>query len=206
MSMARNRGGGLVTGMARRRGLPGCLAVVVALLPACGPAKPPDYRDESGLHFAPPPGWVERARPAAASGPGGAAPSRREPNLPLPHLDARRHERLLVRYDRLTAGRLAWLRLSVAAVPASTALEQYLATRAPGSDWRREAGVETLEVKGRPAARGAWKGRWIRQDYLCETTAVRRGEEVYLFTASFPAADPMAREQVRQAVANATLP
>jgi hypothetical protein len=38
---------------------------------------------------------------------------------------------------------------------------------------------------------------------LNESTAVRKGEQVYLFTASFPAADAAAREQVRKAVAGA---
>jgi hypothetical protein len=38
-------------------------------------------------------------------------------------------------------------------------------------------------------------------DYLCETAAVRHGDDVYFFTASFPADDATAREQVRQAAA-----
>jgi hypothetical protein len=182
------------------------LAAILILLPACRADKPPDYKDETGLRFAPPPGWVERARPAL-SGPSGANPSRhREPNLPLPPLDARAKERLLVRYDRLTAGQLAWMRLTVAECPASTKLEQCLAAHGPGPNWQREGDAETLELKGKSAARMAWKGRWMNLDYLCETAAVRRGEEVYFFTASFPAPDTTAREQVRQAVANAVLP
>jgi hypothetical protein len=59
-------------------------------------------------------------------------------------------------------------------------------------------------VGGRPAARLAFAGRWGGQDYLCETVAVRKGDQVYLITASFPASDATAREQVRQAVAGAT--
>jgi hypothetical protein len=174
------------------------------LLPACRAAKPPDYKDETGVHFAPPPGWVERDRPALL--PGANQPARREPNLPLPLLDTAHHERLLVRYDRLTTGDRAWMRLSLAAVPTTTTLERYLATRAPRPDWRREGDVETLEINGKPAARSSWKGRWLNKDYLCETAAVRRGDEVYLFTASFPADDAAAREQVRQAAAGAVLP
>ena len=180
------------------------LAVLMVLLPACRPAKPPDYQDETGIHFAPPPGWVERDRPALLPGPN--RPAGRAANVPLPSLDTAHHERLLVRYDRLSAGDHAWMRLTLATVPATTALERYLATRAPRPDWRREGDVETLEINGKPAARAAWNGRWLNKDYLCETAAVRRGDDVYFFTASFPADDTTAREQVRQAAAGAVLP
>jgi hypothetical protein len=178
--------------------------VVLLVLPACRAAKPPDYQDETGVHFAPPPGWVERDRPALVTGANRLA--HRESNVPLPALDSAHHERLLVRYDRITTGDHAWLRLSVAAFPNTTALDRYLATRVPRPDWRREGDVETLEVNGKPAARGAWKGRWLTKDYLCETVAARRGEEVYLFSASFPAGETVTREQVRQAVSAAVLP
>jgi hypothetical protein len=180
------------------------LAAVLAALPACRAAKPPDYQDETGVHFAPPPGWVERDRPALL--PRTNRPAHRESNIPLPGFDAAHQERLLVRYDRLTTGDHAWMRLSVAAVPTTTTLERYLATRAPRPDWRREGDVETLEINGKPAARSVWKGRWRNKDYLCEVAAVRRGDEVYFFTASFPATDTAASEEVRQAVAGAVLP
>jgi hypothetical protein len=113
-------------------------------------------------------------------------------------------ERLLVRYDRLTAGHLAWLRVTVTDLPSSTPLEGFVAAHSPGANWKREAEAESLEVSGRPAARMAFGGRWNSQDYLSETVAVRQGEQVYLITASFPASDGVAREQVRQAVASAT--
>jgi hypothetical protein len=64
--------------------------------------------------------------------------------------------------------------------------------------------VDKLEVSGLPAVRIAFAGRWNNQDYLNETVAVRHGEQVYLITASFPASDRVAREQVRQAVAGTT--
>ena len=175
------------------------LALVLAL--GCQPAKPPDYEDASGLHFTPPPGWVERARSAVS-----ASPPHREANLPLPHLDARQNERLLVRYDRLTAGRLAWMRLSVADKPATKVLASCLTARAPDKSWRPQGDVESLELHGKPAARLAWRGTWMKQDYLCEITAVERGAEVYFFTASWPTDDPTAREQVRRSVADAVLP
>jgi hypothetical protein len=64
--------------------------------------------------------------------------------------------------------------------------------------------MEDLEVSGLPAARIVFMGQWEGQQYFSETVAVRKDESVYLFTASFPASDSKAREQVRQAVANAT--
>jgi hypothetical protein len=178
--------------------------VLLVLLPACRAARTPEYQDETGVRFAPPPGWVERDRPDLLSG--ADRPKRRESNVPMPPLDVAHRERLLVRYDRITTADHAWMRLTIADVPPATAVERYLTTRAPRPDWRREEDLEMLEVNGKPAARAAWKGRWLKQDYLCETTAVRRGEELYLFTASFPADDAEAREQARRAVAGAVLP
>jgi hypothetical protein len=58
-------------------------------------------------------------------------------------------------------------------------------------------------VSGLPAARLALTGRHDGQDYLCETTAVRRGDKVYFFTASLPAGDGAGRDAARQAVAGA---
>jgi hypothetical protein len=178
------------------------------LLAGCGPGRPrpPAYEEGQGVRFTPPPGWVERDRPNAV--PDGSARGRprgrARPDLPLPGLSAR--ERLLVRYDRLTAGALAWLRLTVAEVPTATTLEACLAAHAPGPGWRREGKAEDVDVGGLPAARVAFRGRWDNQDYLCETVAARKAERVYFITASFPASDGAAREQVRQAVAGALWP
>jgi hypothetical protein len=180
----------------------GLIAVVTLLLAGCNPQRQPVYQDQRGFRFTPPPGWVERAR-------GDAMPARsghRRQDVPLPPLGVpgTLQERLLVRYDRLTAGRHAWLRVTVADVPSATPLEVCLSDRSPGREWERASEVESLEVSGRPAARIAFVGRWGSQEYVCETAAVRQGGQVYLMTASFPASDGTARGQVRQAVAGAT--
>ncbi len=109
-----------------------------------------------------------------------------------------------MRYDRLTAGHLAWLRVTVADLSPAQSLQTGLASYSPGPGWKRDGEVESLEVSGHPAARVAFAGRWGKQDYLCETVAVCSGERVYFISASFPAADGTAREQVRQAVDQAT--
>jgi len=175
--------------------------VLTFLLTSCNPPKEPVYEDGQGFRFVPPPGWVERARGDAM--PAGA--SHKQQNLPLPPLGlpGQQPERLLVRYDRISTGHHAWLRVSVADVPSRTTLKACLSTRLPGRGWKRES-EQSLEVSGLPAARNAFVGRWYDQDFLCETVAVRKGEKVYLFSAAFPASDDAAREQVRQAVLRAS--
>jgi hypothetical protein len=171
-------------------------------LTACNAHRQPVYQSAQGFRFTPPPGWVERARDDALP----VRSAHRQQDLPLPRLGvpgSAVQERLLVRYDRLTAGTLAWLRVTVADSPPSTSLQSCVATRSPGPNWKRESEVESLDVSGRPAARIAFVGRWSDQAYVSETVAVREGEQVYLLTASFPASDTVARDQVRHAVAGA---
>jgi hypothetical protein len=178
-------------------------AVLTLILTGCNSQKPLVYEDNEGFRFVPPPGWVERAR-GDAMPPGS---SNRQQNLPLPPLGIPGHpqERFLVRYDRISTGQHAWLRVTVADLPSSTPLKTCLSTRLPpGRGWKRESEEESLEVSGLPAARIAFAGRWSDQDYLCETFAVRKGNKVYLFSAAFPLSDNTAREQVRQAVLQAT--
>ena len=178
------------------------LAFGLALLAGCsGGGGPPAFEDEVGFHFTPPPGWVERARPAAAGGK--TTPPRRGGKQPLPPVGAH-GERLLVRYDRLTAGRLAWLRITAADVPERVRPQDLLAP--PGSDWQRRGKVEEVSIGDRLALRAAWRGRWQGQDYLNETMAMRGRGRVYLVAASFPASDTSAREEVRRAVAEAVWP
>jgi hypothetical protein len=177
-------------------------ALLMLLLAGCNSQKQPVYEDGQGFHFVPPPGWVERARDDAMP----ARAGHRQQNLPLPPLGAPGHqpERFLVRYDRISTGHHAWLRVTVADLSSSTPLKACLSTCLPGRGWKRESEEEGLEVSGLPAARIAFVGRWYDQDYLCETVAVRKGEKVYLFSAAFPASDDTAREQVRQAVLRAS--
>ena len=177
-------------------------ALLMFLLAGCNAPTQPVYEDRQGFRVLPPPGWVERARDDAMP----ARVGQRQQNLPLPPLDVPGHppERFLVRYDRMSTGQHAWLRVTVADLASATPLKTYLSTRLPGRGWKRQSEEENLEVSGLPAARIAFVGRSYDQDYRCETVAVRKGEKVYLFSASFPASDDTAREQVRQAIAGAT--
>jgi hypothetical protein len=173
--------------------------VATLLLAGCNSHHQPVYQGKQGFRFTPPPGWVERARDDALPG---KATHRNE--LPLPAIGVSGEERLLVRYDRLTSGHLAWLRVSVADLPSSTSIHDHVSIRSPGPNWKRELELESLQLSGVPAERIVFKGRWNDQEYFSETVAARHGEQVYFITASFPVSDDKAREQVRQAVAGAT--
>lgn len=181
-----------------------CSSIVLSmlLLVGCKAQKPPNYEDGRGFHFVLPPGWVERARDDALP----ARAAHRQQSLPLPPLEVPGGppERFLVRYDRISTGHHAWMRVSVADLPSAIALKRCVSNRLPGPGWKRESDVEEFEVSGLPAARVAFVGRWYDQDYLCETVAVRKGEKVYLFSAAFPASESEAREQARQAVLRAS--
>jgi hypothetical protein len=177
------------------------LILPALLFAGCNSQTQPAYQNKQGFRFTPPPGWVERARDDAMP----AKSSHRVQNVPLPPLavPGQMQERVLVRYDYL-AGKHAWLRITVANVPAATSLKSCIEKRSPERDWKREVDEENLDMSGLPAARIAFLGRWDQQDYLCETVAVRRGETVYFITASLPASDNTLREQVRQAVTSAS--
>jgi hypothetical protein len=183
-----------------RRGIGSVLLLFI--LTGCSSEKRTVYQDYKGFSFTPPSGWVERVRDDALP----ARSTHKQGNVPLPPLGTAGNlapERIVARYDRVTSGSLAWLRVTLAELTSSVSLKKYAAAKTPGSGWKWEADVEELELDGMPAARIAFAGRWNDQDYLCETVVVRRGDQVYVISGSFPAADHAAREQVRQAVASA---
>lgn len=183
---------------------PGIL-VVALLLGGCTADKPPLYQDHRGFRITPPSGWALRVREDAMS----AHVSHRQPNLPLPPLGIAGkspREQVLARYDRAIAGAEAWLRVSLVELASSVPLAGFLRNKAPGPKWKQEAAVEQLDLGGLPAARIAWVGRWDDRDYLCESVGVRKGSQVYVITASFPAADATARAQAREAVSSSAWP
>jgi hypothetical protein len=195
--------------MGHRRGRSTCRAVCSLLVLAaagCGPKLPPPYRGPQGLRLTPPRGWVERARADAPGGDKIEQTLSRQRVLPLPPLAPAGkgpREHLVVQYERVEVGNVAWLRVTEADVPATASLESLLAGRAPPGAWKRAGAPEGVEVSGLPAVRVALTGRHDAQDYLCEMTAVRHGDKVYFFTASLPAGDGAGREEARREVAGA---
>jgi hypothetical protein len=178
------------------------VVLLMLVLGGCSPPTKLVYEGQEGFHFVPPPGWVERVREEELPG----RTSHKKQALPLPLLggSGKQSERLLVRYDRISTGDHAWLRVTVADVAACQPAQTCRSLRLPGSGWKRESQEDSLEVSGLPAARLAFQGRCYDQDYLCETTVVCKGEKAYLFAAALPASEGEAREQVRQAIAAAT--
>jgi hypothetical protein len=154
----------------------------------CGPRPPAlqaagaAYENaHEGLTFRPPAAWRQRG---LVADPGGPAPS----------------ERFLVKYKHDFRGGPAFLSVTMVDLPEGTTLDKLLARRSPGSGWGPPSRVETLQVRGRPAARVAYSGRQNDQPSVREVVAVRRDRRVYFFTGTFPRSDPQAREQIRQAV------
>lgn len=160
----------------------------VGLFVSAGCAAPPGPKgytsEKEGFCFVPPAGWSERWWPAS---------------LPVPP----RQERLLVRYKRLTAGKPAWLHVSVALLPASDDPADFVAAQSPGEGWSPQGEVEKLQINGLPAARRIFAGRWHRHDFIEEVVAVHKDRRVFCFTAKVLASDHAARRQVREAVASA---
>jgi hypothetical protein len=113
-------------------------------------------------------------------------------------------EQLLVQFKRLRAGHPAWLRVTVADVPATTSLKACLANRPVEGSWRKETPPHDFTASGLPAARVALAGRSGKNHLVSETVAVRRAGRVYFFSGTFPDGDTEAREQVRQAVEGVT--
>jgi hypothetical protein len=176
------------------------ILLICSLLVGCGTKTQPMYQNAEGFRFTPPAGWVERMRDDLL--PVKATHHRLE--APLPALDTSSksgRERLLVRYDRLTAGRHAWLRVSVAEAPASVSLQSLALSRIPNSAWKAASEPQAIQGNGWSAARATFAGKWSGEDFESETVAIRHNLRVYLITSAFPASDVDARDQVRQAVA-----
>lgn len=143
----------------------------------------PVYQNSrEGFRFLAPEGWVQRAR---AEVPPGKAEK----------------ERLLVEYQRARGGKLALLEVSLADLPSSTDLVDYLAGPADGVErWRPVGSPEKLEIGGAEATRMTFTGRLGKEDLTWEVVAFRRGERVYFFVGLFTSADTKARDDLRRVV------
>jgi hypothetical protein len=156
---------------------------------------------ELNLDFVPPPGWTLVA--------GGNLPlSRGTYEPPLPRLDktGKTQERLIARYDHSISGGQAWIRVSQAISDPTRSFRKYVSAKSPGSGWRLKSEARELDCESVQAYRVVFAGRWQDQEYLNETVAIRRGRQVYIITASFPAADEHLRAQVRESIVNAIEP
>jgi hypothetical protein len=69
--------------------------------------------------------------------------------------------------------------------------------------WKLQKEARELDFQTVRAYCVAYAGRWENRNYLNESVAIRRGAQVYVITASFPAEDDETRTQIHEAIANA---
>jgi hypothetical protein len=144
--------------------------------------EPVYQNDTEGFRFLTPEGWRQHARV----------------NVPPGKLEK---ERLLVQYVRLSSERGASLDVSMADLPATADLTEYLAGPSGGvKSWRLAGPIEPVEINGVRAERIAFTSRVKNEETTKEVMVFRRGERVYFFAAYFASTDSKARDQVRRAV------
>jgi hypothetical protein len=144
--------------------------------------EPVYQNDTEGFRFLTPEGWRQHAKV----------------NVPSGKLDK---ERLLVQYVRLSSDKGASLDVSMADLPATTDLTDYLAGPSGGvKSWRCLRPVEPVQINGARAERIVFTSRVKNEETTKEVVVFRRGERVYFFTAYFASTDSKARDQVRRAV------
>lgn len=171
----------------------GLAAAFVVLLGGCNkrPRAPsleggPAYQNSrEGFRFLAPSDWSIQAKA----------------DVPAGKLD---REHMLVQYIRPGSDKPATLEVSVADLPATTDLAQFLKRPAFGSDeWRLSAAMDEFEVGGLPAVRFEFTAPVGDEEMTREVVAFRRGERTYFFTGLFPTSDAEARTQIRRAVQSA---
>jgi len=166
------------------------LWLLLTLAPAgCspGPQAPalqngPVYENaKEGVQFLVPEGWVQLAR--SDTPPGRIA-------QPL----------LLVAYHFTNSGRRAELELYRVDLPEGTDLGRYIAGHPVGPFQWEPQPPQPLVISGTEATRFPFTRKAGKAESVREVVAFRRGERVYLFTATAAAEDEPGREQVRQAL------
>jgi hypothetical protein len=142
----------------------------------------PVFQSDEGFRFLVPEDWTMAARA----------------NLPPGPIEK---ERLLVQYRRLKSGPPATLEVSVAELPESTNLTEYLSGPSfSASRWKPSGEPVPLEAGGVRGTRYRFTPSVGKTDMVKEVTAFRRGGRVYFFTALSPPGDSSAPAQVRRAV------
>lgn len=169
-----------------------CRAAVVVLgvtlLAGCGekPSAPPlqdgpVYQDRrEGFRFFVPDGWTQRARG----------------NIPAGKVTG---ERMLAEYKCTSTDSV--LRVTVADVPLSTPLTEYVSTNTKtGEDWKLGTPAQDFTINGVPAARITYQMKSGKDEIIREIIAFRRGERVYFFRGFYAASDQQSRKAIQKAV------
>jgi hypothetical protein len=166
------------------------LMLLVALAPGCQsrPSAPalddePVYKNSrEGFRFSRPEGWTQRARG----------------DVPAGKIDG---ERLLVEYKSTFGDDPATLEVSVATIPESVTLNDFvIKSSLTGEKWRLKGTAENFTINGEAAVRLVYTLRTKTEDRVREIVAFRRGERVYFFKGFHAASDTRARREIRSAV------
>lgn len=150
---------------------------------ARAPSWPAYENQHVGIAFQPPIGWSERAHEDAVS-------------------RSRPGERLVVQYKRLQAGNPAWFRVTVMDTPAGTSGRELGSALKLNKGWQPLGPPQCLEIAGASAHRALGQGRVRNRELVSETVAILHGQRLYRLIGVYPADDPEAQDQVRQAVAS----
>jgi hypothetical protein len=109
-------------------------------------------------------------------------------------------ERLLVLY-RQTGGQGTALHISMADLPESSPLAEYLARPSFGVEkWERTLAPEQLSLGHKTATRYLFGTKAAGKPLHREVIVFRRQERVYFFTILFSPADTRGRDQARKAI------
>jgi hypothetical protein len=141
----------------------------------------PIYRSRAGFRFSRPEGWKMVARGEVPSGPVVG-------------------ERLLVEYKAVT-GKSASLEVTVASLPASTSLADYIKKNTMTSEaWRLLGTGEDFTINQVPAVRLCFALGKGKEEITREIVAFRREDRVYFFKGFYLTSDTSARKEIRAAV------
>lgn len=143
----------------------------------------PVYKDDrEGFRFFPPEGWRQTARGRVPAG-------------------KIRVERMLVEYKPRTGTKPAALQVSIADLPESAALADYLKSEVyRPQDWEGTGPAESFQINGAPAARVRYRMASGKDPLVRDIVAFRRGERVYFFTGLYLGSDSKTRKAIQAAV------
>jgi hypothetical protein len=143
--------------------------------------EPVYHNSQEGFRLLVPEGWVVRGKA----------------DIPPGRLEK---ERLLVLY-RQTGAQGTSLHISMADLPGSTPLDEYLSRPSFGvKKWERTLAPQQLSLGPKTATRYLFGTQAAGKPFHREVMVFRRKERVYFFTILFSPADTRGRDQARTAI------
>jgi hypothetical protein len=143
----------------------------------------PVYHDtREGFRFNAPEGWKQRARAIVPAG-------------------KIKKEKLLVEYKNANTELGGDFQVTVADVPETASLSDYLAKNTrTGESWRLVQPAEDFTINEASAARISYSKLVGKEEFMREVVAFRRGERVYFFKCYYARRDAASRRALRGCV------